>query len=77
MTVGETLGGIRMDQIKTGALIRTLRAEQGFTQRTLAEKLCVSDKAVSKWERGCGTPDGARTSYLVSGGRYAAAQETA
>ncbi len=41
-----------MDQIKTGALIRTLRAEQGFTQRTLAEKLCVSDKAVSKWERG-------------------------
>ena len=66
-----------MDQIKTGALIRTLRAEQGFTQRTLAEELCVSDKAVSKWERGCGTPDGARTSYLVSGGRYAAAQETA
>lgn len=41
-----------MDQIKTGALIRTLRTEQGFTQRTLAEKLCVSDKAVSKWERG-------------------------
>lgn len=66
-----------MDQIKTGALIRTLRTEQGFTQRTLAEKLCVSDKAVSKWERGCGAPDGARTSYLVSGGRYAAAQDTA
>ncbi len=66
-----------MDQIKTGALIRTLRTEQGFTRRTLAEKLCVSDKAVSKWERGCGAPDGARTSYLVSGGRYAAAQETA
>lgn len=66
-----------MDQIKTGALIRTLRTEQGFTRRTLAKKLCVSDKAVSKWERGCGTPDGARTSYLVSGGRYAAAQETA
>ena len=77
MTVGETLGGIRIDQIKTGALIRTLRTGLGFTQRTLAEKLCVSDKAVSKWERGCGTPDGARTSYLVSGGRYAAAQETA
>ena len=49
MTVGETLGGIRMDQIKTGALIRTLRTGLGFTQRTLAEKLCVSDKAVSKW----------------------------
>ncbi len=66
-----------MGQIKTGALIRTLRTGLGFTQRALAEKLCVSDRAVSKWERGCGTPDGARTSYLVSGGRYAAAQETA
>ncbi len=33
MAVGETLGGIRMGQIKTGALIRTLRTEQGFTRR--------------------------------------------
>lgn len=54
-----------MDQIKTGALIRTLRTEQGFTRRTLAEKLCVSDKAVSKWERGCGAPDPALIPLLA------------
>lgn len=54
-----------MDQIKTGALIRTLRTGLGFTQRALAEKLCVSDKAVSKWERGCGTPDPALIPLLA------------
>lgn len=41
-----------MDQIKTGALIRRLRLEQGLTQLALAERLHISDKAVSKWERG-------------------------
>ena len=41
-----------MDQMKVGALIRRLRQEKGMTQRELAEKLCVSDKAVSKWECG-------------------------
>lgn len=46
-----------MDQIKTGSLIRALRQKQGLTQRGLAERIGVSDKAVSKWERGCGTPD--------------------
>ena len=46
-----------MDQIKTGALIRQLRLEAGLTQRQLAEKVNVSDKAVSKWECGNGTPD--------------------
>lgn len=46
-----------MDAIKTGALIRRLRREQGLTQKQLAERLHVSDKAVSKWERGCGCPD--------------------
>ena len=46
-----------MDQMKVGALIRRLRQEKGMTQRELAEKLSVSDKAVSKWECGLGMPD--------------------
>ena len=46
-----------MDQYKTGALIRALRTRQGLTQLQLAESLGVSDKAVSKWERGGGAPD--------------------
>ena len=46
-----------MDQEKTGALIRRLRMEKGLTQRELAGRLGVSDKAVSKWERGLGCPD--------------------
>ncbi len=46
-----------MDNTKTGALIRTLRTENGMTQRQLAQLLNVSDKAVSKWERGMGSPE--------------------
>jgi transcriptional regulator with XRE-family HTH domain len=46
-----------MDQMKTGALIRGLRTASGLTQKQLAERLNVSDKAVSKWECGCGSPD--------------------
>ena len=42
-----------MDTMKTGALIRQLRQKQGLTQLALAQQLNVSDKAVSKWERGC------------------------
>mgnify|MGYP003184837621 FL=1 len=41
-----------MDQVKTGTLIRTLRIKQNMTQLALAEQIGVSDKAVSKWERG-------------------------
>lgn len=41
-----------MDQVKTGELIRRLRTEKGLTQKQLAEKISVSDKAVSKWECG-------------------------
>lgn len=41
-----------MDQKKVGALIRALRREKSLTQRALAERLGLSDKAVSKWERG-------------------------
>lgn len=46
-----------MDQIKTGKLIRFLRQKQNLTQLALAEKINVSDKTISKWERGCGAPD--------------------
>lgn len=46
-----------MDQIKTGALIRRFRTELGLTQKQLAERVGVSDKAVSKWECGSGCPD--------------------
>ncbi len=40
-----------------GAFIAGLRAEKGWTQRQLAERVHVTDKAVSKWERGRGYPD--------------------
>ena len=46
-----------MDQKKVGALVRALRREKNLTQRALAERLGLSDKAVSKWERGLGCPD--------------------
>ena len=46
-----------MDQIKTGELIRRLRNDMHMTQRELAERIHVSDKAVSKWERGLSFPD--------------------
>lgn len=46
-----------MDKYITGAVIRSLREKRGLTQVQLAERLCVSDKAVSKWETGAGYPD--------------------
>ena len=39
------------------AVIKERRHKLGLTQKQLAEKLCVSDKAVSKWERGESMPD--------------------
>ena len=55
-----------MDQTKTGELIRTLRTGMGLTQKQLAERLNVSDKAVSKWECGNGCPDVSLLSGLAS-----------
>ena len=40
-----------------GEMISTLRKEQGMTQAGLAEKMNVTDKAVSKWERDLSCPD--------------------
>ena len=46
-----------MDQKKIGLFIATCRKKKGLTQKQLAEKLSVTDKSVSKWERGIHLPD--------------------
>ena len=46
-----------IDKEAFGTFLSQLRKERGMTQRELAEKLFVSDKAVSKWERGLSLPD--------------------
>lgn len=46
-----------MDQINIGKFIAACRKEQGMTQAVLAEKLGISDRAVSKWETGKSMPD--------------------
>jgi transcriptional regulator with XRE-family HTH domain len=46
-----------MDANKTGMLIAAKRKEKGMTQKELAEKLHISNKAVSRWETGAGFPD--------------------
>ena len=46
-----------MDREMLGRFIAQRRKERNMTQRELAEKLHVTDKAVSKWERGVGCPD--------------------
>lgn len=46
-----------MDAKNVGERISSLRKEQGITQKELADKLCITNKAVSKWETGDGFPD--------------------
>ena len=46
-----------MNQYVTGAMIKRLREDKGLTQQQLADKMMVSDKAVSRWETGRGYPD--------------------
>lgn len=75
-----------MDAKKTGAFIAALRRERGLTQKELAERLAVSDKAVSRWETGKGFPDtgllpplaealGVSVGELLAGGRAEAGRE--
>lgn len=46
-----------MHNIKIGKTIRQLRLEKQLTQKELADKMNISDKTISKWERGLGSPD--------------------
>ena len=46
-----------MDLVKIGKFIASLRKDKNLTQEELAEKLYVTDRAVSKWERGLSLPD--------------------
>ena len=76
-------GGKTMDAEKTGALIAEARKEKGLTQTQLAQKLHITNTAVSKYENGARFPDIAileeladaldlSVTELVSGGRKAA-----
>lgn len=46
-----------MDNVKTGSFIKELRKEKDMTQKQLADRLHITDRAVSKWERGVCAPD--------------------
>ena len=46
-----------MNYERIGKFIQEKRKEKGLTQKELAQKLNITDKAVSKWERGLGCPD--------------------
>ena len=46
-----------MNLTKTGKLLSRLRKERGMTQKDVADVLHISDRTVSKWERGSGLPD--------------------
>ena len=49
--------GMLMDAMKTGNFIAKKRKERNMSQRELAEYLHITDKAISKWERGLSFPD--------------------
>ena len=77
-----------MGSYVTGETIRALREKKGYTQRQLGELIMVSDKAVSKWERGDSLPDvvmlktiadlyGMRVDDLLTAGGVAAARAEA
>ena len=54
-----------MEEKKFNELIVELRKKQGLTQQQLAKKLNITDKAVSKWERGLSYPDITSISMLA------------
>ena len=47
----------QIDKQKIGTFVAALRKEKGYTQKDLAQKLYISDKAISKWETGVSIPD--------------------
>lgn len=53
-----------MNQVKVGNYISQKRKELGLTQKQLAELIEVTDKSISKWERGNGLPDVTRLKPL-------------
>ena len=55
-----------MEEKKLSDVIVELRKEKGLTQQELANKLNITDKAVSKWERGLSYPDITSISSLAS-----------
>ena len=55
-----------MDNEKFGNFIKRLRKEKKLTQKELGEKLNITDKAISKWERGLSFPDIAMLNSLAS-----------
>ena len=54
-----------MDAEKTGKLIRVVRTELNITQKELADRIHVSNAAVSKWENGHGFPDISSLEFLA------------
>ena len=56
----------QIDKAKFGSFVASLRKEKGMTQKELAQKLYVSDKAVSKWETGASIPDVALLAPLAA-----------
>ena len=46
-----------MDQVKIGSFLKELRKERSLTQESLAEKLNVSNRTISRWETGSNMPD--------------------
>ena len=46
-----------IDRVRFGVFVAELRKEKGLTQKELAERLMISDKAISKWETGNSIPD--------------------
>ncbi len=55
-----------MDNMKIGKLIKSIRIDKSLTQKQLADIIGISDKAVSKWERGNGAPDLSLLSALAN-----------